>query len=701
MSRTPVTKEHTRLIIGIGFLTVFSMMLLVTWLSIVTLQAVNSSMTDLVRDAERKTTRAFEMRDAIRQRSAAVRALQIVGDVTEHERAFNRIVTYTQQYELARDELAALHTNRREQALLDYSGKIYKRVIAAYDDVNELFFSVNSDPQALKAAIGKLQVQEFVLMNQLSTLISLERTLAEEALAANQERFHETRRLLLAIVLASFALSLLVSAVVITRVSRANRRIAHLANHDDLTDLHNRRSFEEYLSHAIEQARRSDDAIGLLYLDLDRFKIVNDTCGHHAGDQLLIELTRLMAGRLQPDDVFARVGGDEFAIIAHGRTFDEVRALADDLREQVEAYVFSYETQIFQVSLSIGLVPIDASVESLETLLADVDSACYVAKQSGRNRVHLTAENDQEVVKYRSDIAGVRSIRKALAEERLSLFFQPVFGIEKDGVSMAHCEVLLRIKNENGELLSPARFIPIAEKYNIMSEIDRWVFATVADWLADHQQVYRVPRLLVNISGLSFVDDSFADFVVDRLERGDVDPNFIAFEITETAAVSNLEKARCFVDRVRLLGCRFALDDFGSGFSTFAYLKRMPIDYLKIDGSLVKNLVSDYVDREMVRAINDIGHTVGALTVAEFVEDTETLEVLRAMGIDYAQGYGLRMPAPLSLLVEELESCEPVWLGGAVRESDETATAPATGSSNRDGRDSDPDSLDTGYRKAS
>ena len=223
---------------------------------------------------------------------------------------------------------------------------------------------------------------------------------------------------------------------------------------------------------------------------------------------------------------------------------------------------------------------------------------------------------------------------------------------------MAHCEVLLRIRSENGEFYSPARFIPIAEKYNIMSEIDRWVFGSIAEWLAEHQGVYRVPRLLINLSGLSFIDDSFCDFVVERLERGDVDPAHLAFEITETAAVGNLDKARSFVERVRALGCRFALDDFGSGFSTFAYLKQMPIDYLKIDGSLVRNIVNDEVDRQMVRSINEIGHTVGALTVAEFVEDDATLSILREMGIDYAQGYGLRMPSPLTDLIDELEPRE-------------------------------------------
>ncbi|MBX2837259.1 MAG: EAL domain-containing protein, partial [Gammaproteobacteria bacterium] len=443
--------------------------------------------------------------------------------------------------------------------------------------------------------------------------------------------------------------------LVITRVSRANKRIAHLATFDDLTGLHNRRSFEENLAHTIVLAGRSRTRYGMMYLDLDRFKIVNDTCGHHAGDLLLQEITKLISSRLRKSDLFARLGGDEFAIIAEAENFNHVVQLAEDLRQLIQDYTFHYDEHIFKVSLCIGVVPISGDVTSVESLLQDVDSACYVAKTTGRNRVHVSSEGDSEVVKYRNDIAGIQHIRKALEENQLTLFFQPVYRIEQTGVRREHCEILLRIRSDNGELYSPAEFIPVAEKYNLMSEIDRWVVANVMDWIVAHQDQYELPRLLINLSGLSFIDEEFKAFVVDRLTRGDVDPRSLAFEITETAAVDNLNKARVFVDHIRELGSQFALDDFGSGFSTFAYLKQLPIDYLKIDGSLVKNLAQDSVDLEMVRAINEIGHTVGARTIAEFVEDDETLEHLRQMGVDYAQGFGLCKPTPLEELTELLD----------------------------------------------
>lgn len=649
-------KDHTKILIGIGFLAVFSLMILVTWLSMSTLHSVNTGMSELIEDTGQKTSRAYQMRDVIRLRSGAVRSLFQTDDAVDRQRIFNKLIEYTEIYQNSRAELASLGANEREEAILEEIKEADERVSVAYERANDQIYSPDQDIIALKGVLSDVQLQELVLLNHLNDLVKLERMLADEALAFNKQTYKETQSLLMYIVTAAFALSIIISVTVITRVARANKRIAHLANHDDLTELNNRRSFEQHLQYTIDIAERSDMAHGLLYLDLDRFKIVNDTCGHHAGDQLLIQLTQMMQKRLRRGDLFARVGGDEFAIIAQGGSFADIRKLADDLRLIVSEYTFRYHEQSFKVSLSIGVTPIDGQIQSMERVLADVDSACYVAKQSGRNRVHVTQDDDAEVVKYRSNLAGIQAIRKALAEDRLSLFYQPIFHIEEDSITLAHCEILLRIRSEKGEMYAPTRFIPIAEKYNIMTEIDQWVFSHVMDWLSEHQADNVIPRLLINLSGLSLVDDDFSNFIVNRLTRGDVDPAYVAFEISEASAVKNFTKVSRFVDRIRALGCELALDDFGSGFSSFGYLKKLNFDYLKIDGSLVRNIATNQVDREMVAAINQIGHTVGAKTIAEFVEDDESLNCLRAMKVDFAQGYGLRMPTPLDQLADELDT---------------------------------------------
>lgn len=646
--------DNTKTIIGVGFAAIFTLMLLVSGLSMSALGTVNDDMRSLIHDADEKTGRAYQMRDAIRLRSGAARSLTQIEDRMEREKVFDKLTGYTRDYSETRTKLAEVGANRREQAILDDIELAEHRVDDAYDRAGSLLVAQDATEKQLKSALSDVQLQELVLLNHLNTLVALERTLAQEALEANQSTYRQTRKVLLTIVILSFAFSLLISGIVTNRVSRANRRIAHMASHDDLTGLHNRRSFEQHLHLSMNNAKRFEDAMGLMYLDLDRFKIVNDTCGHHAGDQLLIQITELISSRLRSGDLFARLGGDEFGIVARADNFEDIQQLAEVLRNIVADYSFQYDEQAFKVSLSIGLVPVDGREKNIEKILADVDSACYVAKQSGRNCVHVMADDDAEVLKYRTDIEGVKAIRAALAQERLSLFFQPVFAIKEESLSMAHCEILLRIRSENGELYSPAKFIPIAEKYNVMSEIDRWVFNHVIEWLQENQDHHQVPKLLVNLSGLSFIDDDFCDAIAQTLASSDVDATRIVFEISESAVVGNYEKARLFIARVQALGCQFALDDFGSGMSALAYLKLLSVDYLKINGSLVSNMINDSVDQDMVSAINQISHSIGAETIAEFVEDDDTLQRLRTLGVDYAQGYGLRMPSPLSQLVDEL-----------------------------------------------
>ena len=647
-------KDNTKTVITIGFLAVFTSMGLALVLSTATMRSANEEMSTLIEGNAEKTSLAFSMRDAIRSRTATMKSLVKITDRDERKKIFDKLDSRTKSYLTNRNKFKALGVNESEQDILNKLALADKRVHDGYKKVEKRIISINGNPSQLKPLIAEAQLRELVLIYQLNNLVQLEKELAEETLTSSHSRYKSTQNLFLALCLAAFTISMLIAGFVIRRVSQVNKRIAHLASHDDLTGLNNRRSFEAQLEHTLAIAPRSQDVYGLMFVDLDRFKIVNDTCGHHAGDQLLIELTSLVQARLRSGDMFARIGGDEFAIISRSDSFEDVVTMAEELRLLVSEFAFHYEEQTFNISLSIGVIPLNGIVTDIEAVLSDVDSACYVAKQLGRNRVHVIQENDEEIVKYRSDIASMQNIRAALAEERLVLFYQPVYEIVPDGVEMAHCEILLRIKNESGELISPDAFIPTAEKYNVMTDVDRWVLSHVLDWVVSHQNEYETPKLLINLSGMSFINDDFLAFVIDLLQTRDVNPDKLAFEITETAAVDNMEKANVFIERIRDIGCHFALDDFGSGFSTFSYLKKLPIDYLKIDGSLVRNLATDKIDREMVRAINDIGHIVGAKTIAEFVEDNETLAHLRNMGVDYAQGYGLAEPQPLSGLSAHL-----------------------------------------------
>jgi diguanylate cyclase (GGDEF)-like protein/PAS domain S-box-containing protein len=423
-----------------------------------------------------------------------------------------------------------------------------------------------------------------------------------------------------------------------------NRRLSYHASHDVLTGLVNRREFEDRLDRALLSARAKEASYALCYLDLDQFKIVNDSCGHGAGDALLGQLGALLKSRIRWRDTLARLGGDEFGVLLEACSLGEAMRTADTLRETIQDYRFTWEGRNFHLGVSIGVVPITPESEDVAGLLSAADSACRAAKESGRNRIHSYQENDIDLMRRRREMQWAARINSALEESRFELFRQSILPLQ-DEQTGAHYELLLRMRDENGALISPDVFISAAERYGIMSNVDRWVVTNAFRWLvsaADERD--RLSMCSINLSGQSIADDKFLPFVVEQFEHCGIDAAKICFEITETAAIASYSQANRFINALRELGCRFALDDFGTGLSSFGYLKHFPVDFLKIDGSFVKEILHDPIDREMVRSINEIGHLTGKRTIAEFVENPEVIAMLRGMGVDYAQGYGVAEP---------------------------------------------------------
>jgi len=439
----------------------------------------------------------------------------------------------------------------------------------------------------------------------------------------------------------------------VSQLQSMARRMAFLASHDPLTGLLNRREFEERLKEVLESARSENLTHALLYLDLDQFKIVNDTCGHIAGDELLKQLAHHLAREIRTSDVLARLGGDEFGIILERCSVDKARRIADGLRQFVKDFRFAWQQRSFEIGVSIGLVPIDVDVGSLTDVLAAADSACYVAKDEGRNRIHEYQPGDAALAQRQGEMQWVHRLRHGLEANSFDLYCQSIVPLAS-GAAGAHrperfVEVLLRLHDQ--DLVLPAAFIPAAERYHLMPAIDRWVIENVFTLLQRCAAQTRAPvpvdRIAINLSGQSLGDEHFLDFVVDGFVRYHVQPSTICFEITETAAIANLARARDFIVRLKKMGCRFALDDFGSGLSSFGYLKSLPVDYLKIAGDFVRDVVEDPVDYAMVEAINQIGHVMELITIAESVETPEILERLRLSGVDYGQGFGIDAPRPL------------------------------------------------------
>jgi diguanylate cyclase (GGDEF)-like protein/PAS domain S-box-containing protein len=446
----------------------------------------------------------------------------------------------------------------------------------------------------------------------------------------------------------------LVGAVIlmhdVTELRGLHRQMSYQATHDALTGLVNRLEFERRLDEAAEEARRGDATHMLCYLDLDRFKIINDTSGHLAGDSMLREVAKLLREAVRDSDTVARLGGDEFATLLVGCPLDKARQIADDVCRSIAAYRFVWHDRVFNIGVSIGLIEVGRESGSVEQLLAAADSACYVAKKEGAGRVSVYSARDEALARSTGEIEWLQKLQSALKDERFTLYYQPIvaaYGGETDGPSM---EVLLRMLDETGAEIAPLEFLAAAERYRLMSSVDRWVVSTTLSALSRNAFQLATDRsVAINISGQTLGDPLFLEFVVECLDRTGVSPDQVCFEITESAVIGNMDFARRFVGVLHGMGCKFTIDDFGSGVASFSSLKNLPLDYLKLDGSFMRNLPKDSVSQTMVTAMIKLARTLNFKIIAEQVEDIAALDVARKMGVDFVQGFVIARPARLAL----------------------------------------------------
>lgn len=435
----------------------------------------------------------------------------------------------------------------------------------------------------------------------------------------------------------------------ITEAHRLSEKLSYQASHDSLTGLVNRREFEQRLERVLRSAQAEETKHALCYLDLDQFKVINDICGHIAGDELLRQLSQLLAGKVRKRDTLARLGGDEFGVLMEHCSLQQAERVATALKKAIQDFRFVWEEKIFSIGVSIGLVPIVEANESVTSVLSMADAACYAAKDAGRNRIHVYRGADIDFARRHREMQLVSRINQALDQDHFHLAFQPIALVTESGDQREHYELLLRMEDEAGRIVPPSAFLAAAERYSLSAKLDRWVIGTAFRWLTRHPRHLECLYLCsINLSGLSLGDKEFLKFIVQELDATKIPPEKVCFEITETAAIANLENATRFIKALKEKGCRFALDDFGSGLSSFAYLKNLPVDFLKIDGVFVRDIVDDPIAFAMVRSINEIGRVMGKRTIAEFVENDAILEKLREIGVDYAQGYGICRPQPLA-----------------------------------------------------
>lgn len=439
----------------------------------------------------------------------------------------------------------------------------------------------------------------------------------------------------------------------ITEAHRLSELLAHQARYDELTGLVNRRAFEQLLDASLKETASGKRSDALCFIDLDQFKIVNDTVGHLVGDQLLQQVAKVLDAKIHEGDVLARLGGDEFGLLLRGCSLRRAKRAAEQLITTLKDLQFIHEDLMFEVGASIGITAINRHVTNASDVMAEADLACYAAKDGGRNRVQIFKKRDVLMRRRREEMYRAGGIRAALDKDRFILYGQPIVPVVEIGQANKRAEVLLRMRDERGRLIMPSAFIPAAERYGFMADLDRWVIQKTIEELVRNGTTLAGLDVCINLSGVTLNDDTSLDFIRRSLTLSKLSPRQVSFEITETAAVRNIAKTRRFMDELRGWGCRFALDDFGSGVSSLTYLKRLPVDFLKIDGSFVCDVTKDKNSQAMVKAIGQMARDLGIETIAEGVEHASTLNVLESLGIHYAQGFAVGRPAPLAETIRD------------------------------------------------
>jgi len=436
----------------------------------------------------------------------------------------------------------------------------------------------------------------------------------------------------------------------ITDSKLVEERLSYQASHDELTGLINRREFEKRAERLLSTINQDKSEHALCFMDLDQFKIVNDTCGHTAGDELLRQISSMLTNTVRYRDTLARFGGDEFGVLMEHCSLDDAHRVVASLQKTVQDFKFTWQEHDFKIGVSVGLVPVTSDTSNLTELMKQADAACYMAKDQGRNRIHVYHPEDTDLAKRHGEMQWVERINQALEEDLFCLYAQPIVSINGD--TGTHYELLIRMKDENGDIIPPDEFLPAAERYNLITKIDCWVIEHAIDLLAnDPVFLKNISFCSINLSGQSLTNQDILKFIINQVIESEIQSKKICFEITETAAISNLNGATKFISTLKGLGCQFALDDFGSGLSSFAYLKNLPVDYLKIDGMFVKDIADDPIDYAMVKSINEIGQVMGMQTIAECVENDAIKGILKKIGVNYVQGNGIGKPQPFDALL--------------------------------------------------
>jgi len=648
-------KDPIKLTIGLGFAGVLTLMGLISFISLSQMNTITKQMSGLLEETNTKISAANTMRDSIRLRGDTLYKMYLTDDFIERDEYRIEIAEHALRYKMARDALYSFPMSAREAKLLD---RLMKKTSAAKQLNDTAAENMLSDLpiEQIQESLRQANIARHGMLAGLNELVLLQEEIAHSIINDSKTYQKKIRDIILFLSLAAFFIAIYIAQLVIRETSRKNSEIRFQATHDELTKLVNRKEFNHRLEEAFNTAKDNHENHALCFLDLDKFKTINDSCGHKAGDELLIQLTKIIKDNIRSHDTLARIGGDEFGLLLEGCSLEKAIEIAEGIVCLIKNYEFNWQDKKFHVGVSIGLVIIDQNTQDIEVALSQADIACYAAKDMGRNQVHIHGLDDERVKKMHKELSWVADINNTVNDHRFSLYLQTIKNMQ-DEQAPAMYEVLLRLNDDEGTLISPGSYIPAAERFSLMKDVDYWVIEQTFKHLAELYKSIKHCEvcLFINISANSLTNNRFSEFVIQQYKKYNIAPDAVCLEMSEDNAIKNINQTADVIAALRKYNIKFALDDFGTGISSFSYLKNLPVDYLKIDGNIIKNIAHDTADRAMVAAINQIGKVMNIQTIAKHVENVFTLNQLKEIGIDYVQGYYLGKPKPVNEQIAEIK----------------------------------------------
>ncbi|NOQ89831.1 MAG: EAL domain-containing protein [Gammaproteobacteria bacterium] len=658
-----MSKDPIKLTISLGFTGVLALMGLISFISLSQMTAITEQMDALLNETNAKITASNTMRDSIRLRGDTLNKMYLTDDFFERDELRLEIAKHALRYKVARDVLYTYRMSSKEAKLLDQIMQQTRFAKSFNDNAADNLLS-DKPLQEIKEDLLLANNARHDMLSRLDKLVLLQEEISRSVIKDSKEYQKKVSDIILFLSLAAFFIALYIAQLVIRETSRKNSEIHFQATHDELTKLVNRKEFNHRLKSAFKTAKDDHENHALCFLDLDKFKAVNDTCGHKAGDELLIQLTRTIKNHIRSHDTLARIGGDEFGLLLESCSLDKAIEIAEGIVNLIKNHEFKWQNKTFHVGVSIGLVMINRDTKNIEKTLSQADTACYAAKDMGRNQVQIHGLNEELKKNTNKELTWVADIKDSEAGDRFSLYLQKIKTIQTDSNKSIY-EVLLRLHDDEGTLISLENYVPAAERFNLMKDVDVWVITKALEQLSNYYK--KNPdndiQLFINVSANSLSDHGFTDFVIQQIRENNISPNSVCLEVSEKNAIKNIDQTINIISELRKHNVKFSLDNFGSSMSSFSYLKNINVNYLKIDGNIVKNMSHSTADKAMIAAINQIGKVMNIETIANHVEDAFTLNQLREMGIDYAQGFHLDKPR---LITEQIESLrESIQKGSA------------------------------------